>query len=219
MERRLPADRYSARTTEASKALARGLEKLGVVPEGPIPQRFASPMGMDYIVRNWTGSLGEGILSLTSKGLQRAGVLPESNRPTDLIQDSAWMHAFVHRLGTHGSKSIDDFYKRITIAEQRYNSLKQRLSEGTPSQKEFAQGLIDEHIITKSTRPQRAMANMSKAIRNILDNPNYDPVSKRIEADGIYFQMIKMAMEFNEIMDRAERDHKQQMRNSNVNTH
>lgn len=180
----LPETQYTDNTTELTKAIS---EKLG----GWVGNDISfSPAKAEHIVRGWTGGMGSFILQATDFALRKAGILPDPIKPKDTLADIPFVKAFVIRHPSGTAESIQRFYDKYESRMRYYNSFK---LEGKNFNFEKQTRLISYAPYQSLQVYNKAMTDISSAIRNIYKNPGLNPDEKRQMIDALYLSKIQMA--------------------------
>lgn len=180
----LPETQYTDNTTELTKAIS---EKLG----GWVGNDISfSPAKAEHIVRGWTGGVGSFILQATDFALRKAGILPDPIKPKDTLADIPFVKAFVIRHPSGTAESIQKFYDKYESRMRYYNSFK---LEGKNFNFEKQTRLISYAPYQSLQVYNKAMTDISSAIRNIYKNPGLNPDEKRQMIDALYLSKIQMA--------------------------
>jgi len=197
LENLLPEDRYTEYSTELSKALGKFIANI----PGQQFNSSASPIVIENYIRQWSGGLGVYALKLTDKALREAGVIPDPPKPKDTLADVPFIKGFVVRYPSSGAQSIRKFYENFSKSEQVLNSVKARVKSGDI---EGVEELIQSNPTELSVRLgaiRKVLSMQSKTIRNINKNPDMSPEEKRTHIDNLYYEMINVAQQGNEIMN------------------
>lgn len=189
----VPPLQYKAGTTEVAKQISRTIFNLcPEITDGPIA-RFASPIGIDHLVRSWGGSMGQAAVQLLDTFV-RAHNPDAPVRPEKSIEDYPFFHTFMAKYPSVNAKSISKFTEEMKELQSRYNAIKQGYQSGDPRDRAIADKLASSTTFANVTKLQQTMGTMSQYV-NLINAANNDPVSKRQQIEQVYTQMIYVARE------------------------
>jgi len=192
LEQELPEYRYTPYTTELAKTLSKSV----AFPGGIVPERFRTPIAIEHLVRNWSGTLGEQTLRLLDAGLRKAGVLPDITRPDPTFPDLPFVGGFFTRV-PNASKTLEDFYRYVDEIEQVKSSMEsleeqERYAEVDRIERQY--GMIG----MKTDNSVKAIGRLRKAIYGIHYDTQMTADEKRQLIDDYTLEMIEIADAFNE---------------------
>ena len=208
MESQLPETRYNRNTTELSKSLSRMISRVSPTLESNISQRLASPVGIDYLIAGYGGSLGRDLWRTLDTLAQKAGVVDKVNSPKKSLTDLPVIGAFMVKYPAAGSKSLNEFFNKADRLEQTMASAQALLKEGTKSSAERATFILMERDYAKFADLRGAITDMSRGIRSIHFAEDIPAEDKTAKIDAIYVDMIEMAKGGLDIIKEIERGNK-----------
>lgn len=197
-----PEYQYNNYTSETAKVLGKMISYVpGVRDVGSKNVTLASPMVVQNYVRAWSGGLGMYALQASDKALETLGIASPPPKPASSLADIPVIKAFVVRYPSANSQSIQDFYDNFEKNQTVHNTIAHLAKTGdfkalssyqnTPEAKENAVNLMGM---------EKALSAQNKLIQNILANPQMRPDEKRQTIDGVYYQMIQIAQQGNQLM-------------------
>ncbi len=194
----LPPYRYTPYTSETSKRLAQMMQ---TAAGGIIPGRFRSPIAIDHIIRNWSGTLGTVAVRLVDRGLNLA---PERVDPALSWTEQPFTKGFFSRYPQY-SKQLDDFFTNADLADQALATMKEMQLQGRDDE---ADKIEDEygHIMLKTARTRKAISNLLSTIRGAYYDNDIDEDEKRQLLDDYSFEIIEIATYFNEDFEDAKKN-------------
>jgi hypothetical protein len=194
----LPEYRYTEYTSELSKALGR------MVASVPYSGSAASPMVIENYVRQWTGGMGMYALQLADASLRKSKVLPDPPKPDDTLADIPVVKAFVVRYPSATADSIEHFYEQYEEKKMVSDTFDRMLQQGNS---DVAMQVLqrDPTAMMNLDGIRSALSQQSQLVRMIYKDPSMKGDQKRQLIDGIYFQMIQMAHQGNQVMATMEK--------------
>lgn len=208
MENKLPEMQYDRYTSETAKALGKLISYVPLVREiGPQDARLASPKVIDNYIHSWGGTMGNYAVDVADKALVKAGIAPETVKPTDTLADIPFVREFVIRFPNARPDSVSQFEDRYKQADRVQISIKslfkQRDVEGAVKLQERYQMNMDRLVGV-----DKAIQNSNSTIQKIYQNPDIDPVQKRQLIDSLMYGMVNASKEGNRLMDEFEKNRK-----------
>lgn len=207
MENQLPESRYNRNTTELSKAISRILSEIDPMLDSNVGQRLISPVAIDHLVQGYTGSLGKDLWELLDTAGQKAGVLPQVEKPAKTLADVPLIGAFLIKYPNSGSQSVNNFFDEVKVLEQTMATIKAYMKEGTATGAQRAEHLMAEKVLLSLSSNRTAINNLSQFIRYTHFNPDLSPEEKREHIDGMYVNMINIARVSLDVIKTAKREH------------
>lgn len=167
---------------------------------------LSNPIIMENYVRNWTGGLGLHALSIADYALRKAGVTPDPVKPASVVPDIPMldriMSGFIIRHPSASAASVSEFYSRNEAAQRFTDSLNSLAANGDIR---AVQHLLGNHKFTIALPAiQQTLADHSKLIRMVYDNPDIPADEKRQLMDNMYYSMIQVARAGNALFDKIE---------------
>lgn len=193
-------DRTSTLARVVSKELAPAARSVNI----PAVNTAVSPAGLDYLVRNLTGTLGAEVVSSISYVLDRANGASEAPGEELPFVSSAFGH-----YPSMNSGSIREFYNQATTAAQKAATL-QHLAASDP---ESIETYIEANQKALMLAPmygkvRNDLADMRKAIIDIKEAPSdvMSPDEKREIELEILTEMIDLARSANQVARQMEKE-------------
>lgn len=211
-EKILPEYQYTPYTTETAKALGQiigafpGISewKLSDNPAAGVARSLSTPILMENYVRAWTGGLGVYALQAADASLRKAGIVPDPPKPKDTLADIPVVKAFVVRYPSASAESIQRFYDDYDRNKRFMDTWSAKAKEGDIAAMQRVQALGGPRMFVQLDGIKRAMANNSKLVRLIEQNPGYSPSDKRQLIDTQYMRQIEMARAGLQVMRQAD---------------
>lgn len=173
----LPADQYGPYTSELTKLIARGAEKVGA------DETFAgSPRQFEHILTGYTGSLGKYALQGIDRLADLTGLVDRPPRPATGVEGWPGFKAFVGKSLPDNTDSIDRFYERLDVLtkEQKSATKRQQPYEGAGEAQVY-------------NRINRSMGELRGVYRLTLEDKDLSPIEKRRQLDQLNAQMNELA--------------------------
>jgi hypothetical protein len=196
----LPELQYTEYTSELSKALG----KMILAVPGARRAGLGSPAVLDNYIQAWTGTLGKYAVQLADKVLTGSGLVDAPVKPAATLADIPIIKAFVTRWPQAKAQHIVDFQDRYREKEQVFSSIQELMKRGDMAK---AQALFNEFGpdgIVRLKGINDVLANQNLLIQKIMrmDLPRDE---KRQQIDGIYYGMIEISKQGNQLMDSLEK--------------
>lgn len=199
-----PPLRKKLSSSTTARALSQFLDSIcpDFITDSNLGSRFISPLGIDHLIRGWTGALGQNVTKLSDLVLEKTGIYDRGVRPETEWEKLPFVRAFTQTIG-QSSKSIMEFNKRANRMQQTFNSIKKGLKSPDPNDQAFAQKLLSEKYYGNFTKLRQAMSNVSKTImavdannqRDKNGNLLYTAEDKRVLISKLVLMQIMMADE------------------------
>lgn len=192
MENEMPVTQYRPGTSITAQLISKSL--FNIAPEYSQQQmgRFASPIGIDHLIRGWTGALGTNLVSMLDSAIEASGKYTGPVKPARTMAEMPFFKVFVAKYPGPGSNDIAAFNEESKILEQRYNSVMRLAKNGDHQSIAMADKLMNSGPMAELTGIHSAMGAMNKVINQIYVM-NDDPESKRQQIETIYMQMEDLA--------------------------
>ncbi|OEU68386.1 MAG: hypothetical protein BBJ57_02150 [Desulfobacterales bacterium PC51MH44] len=201
----LPEYQYKAYTSEAAKAIGKLLGKLPPLEENP----NIAPVKIENMVRGWTGGLGMHIVKLASLGLEKAGVLPAQQRPTETLSDIPVVKAFHVRYPAAGSENVNKFYEEYFRSKKRWQTFKHLIEKEFNPQEAVSIIVGHEAALVRMDGIYKAISRAHQALNLIHNHPDMNADEKRQLIDVIYLHMSKMATAGNKALKQIKKSLKE----------
>ena len=201
VEKTLAPEQYTDYSTETAKAISRFLSDV------PLAKDFdlSAPIIENY-VRNWTGSMGSQVLTLSDKALIASGLIEDPVKPEDTMADIPFIRSFVVRYPSSRAEDIQRFYDNYEKQQKVLGSLKvvkSELAGGYQRAPDRMTELMTEHgeALVKLQGIKSAMDRQTKLIHDTYNNRGMSPRDKRQLIDQAYSTMIVESRLGNELVD------------------
>jgi hypothetical protein len=165
MEGRSPVNRYTWRTSEIAKAMARGFNEIGVE---------VSPAKMDHMMLGYTAGLGRMAITV-SEELSGA----RSNRPSSGPEDRPIFRAFATPESPFVSTDYKKFSKVLRDLKQKRGDLK------FTEDKKYTLSGAEESKLKQLEALQREFSQLSARQYKIVKDKNLSRDQKRAEIDKL----------------------------------
>lgn len=206
LENQVPAMQYKPGTSTSAKWLSSMLFKIDPQASSNAATRFISPIGIDHLVRGWTGSIGTSIVSALDKMLEVSGVYDGPVKPAKSIEDYPFFKTFMVKYPSLGAKDIMKFNEEANTMQQRWNSIKAGYKSSDPHAIAVAETLAHS-VAYANMQPIRAsLSKMSKTAQMIAMHPEWDSEYKQQRLEEIYIQMTQVAKEGRKLIKRITRE-------------
>ena len=188
MEGILPEYQWTTYTSETAKVIGKGLRY--ILGDQSL---MSSPVVIDNVIANWTGTLGNHILNIADKALIDSGVVPDPVKPAKTIADMPVVKAFVVRNPSLGSEFIEDFYNLYVPVKKRIDSIdkinnsSEKIRQLKILEKEIGMESLSLIGIADALSAQRQMINL------VTQNKDIEPQEKRQIIDDTVRMMIMIA--------------------------
>lgn len=212
-EKWLPEYQYTDYTSETAKAIGRivgalpGVSeaKTGTGPFGGTARALSSPILLENYLRAWTGNLGMYALSAADYGLRKEGIVPDPPQPTKALADMPFIKAFVVRMPTAGTESIQNFHDAYARNKEYFDTFQGMRKQGTPEAQQAMRQIIavgGPQIFAQMSQIDKTLSEQSRIIQDIYKNPKIPDDEKRQVIDTVYWRMTELARIGNQAMDR-----------------
>jgi hypothetical protein len=190
MENLLPEYQYNEYTTETSKAIGR---LIGAFP-GMHDKSMASPIVIDNYISGWTGTLGRYVRDALDYSLRKNGILPDPSQPLATLADIPFIKSFVVRYPSATAQSVSDFYAGYISRNKAYMTFQHLVQQGNvdAAMREME---IEPGAFERLEGLHQAIGTLNHVIRMTYRDPEMTPSDKRQLIDEMYHQMILMARE------------------------
>ena len=192
MENQLPVTQYRPGTSTLAKWTSEQLLKLDPLIGTNELGRFASPIGIDHLIRGWSGSLGVQLADVLSSALEASGTYTGPVRPEKTLAEMPFFKIFLRKYNTAGAHDIEQFNTEAASLEKRFASMMQLAKNGDPNSIRLMEQLEQTGAYARLDGVRTAMGNMSQVVQLIYANEN-DPVVKRQQIENIYIDMARVA--------------------------
>lgn len=191
MERLSPSLRYHSGTSDPAKWVSNSLESTVGEAFGKDSMLVASPVQVDYLVRNYFGWLGERAVSVVDTVSSKA---KGENEPHKDWSEYQPMRRFYRDLSKPGyTKQQTEFYEDLKEVNRIYSDIKKLRELGKDEQ---ALELLDESrdrlkYRTIMNRVQRQLSQINSRMK-IIERQNIDSEIKRKRMDVLRERKIKL---------------------------
>lgn len=204
LKRQLPEYRYTPYTTETAKAVSKMIAPFS---GGLVDEKYTTPVAMEYLVRQYTGSIGINTLKTVDAGLKKAGVLPNPVAPAPGYADIPVVGGFFLRFPQTG-RSMTDFYDNSERLDEIKASLKNQMKQGDAYE---AQRILDIYgaPLLNPTKARTAIGNLRQTAIGVHYHPDIPAEEKRQLIDDLTFAQTEIARAFNTAYEEARRQQKE----------
>lgn len=205
LENQVPALQYKPGTSTTAKWISEMLFKIDPSIGSSAATRFISPLGIDHLVRGWTGTLGQSIVSVLDTMLEASGLYDKAPAPAKTIEELPFFRTFMAKYPSVGSKDIMKFNAEANEMQQRYNSIMAGFKSMDPHAQAIAQTLLSSTAFQNLQSYRSVLSQMSVAAQQI-NLANDDPESKRLQLENIYIMMTQVATEGRKLIKQIEQE-------------
>lgn len=192
LENTVPSLQYRPGTTTTAQFISEQLMKIDPSIGSGTLSRFLSPIGIDHIVRSWTGTLGQSFMQILDMTIDASGGYDAPVKPARRLEDLPFFSTFMVKYPSLGARDIMEFNKEARELQQRYNSIRTGLKSMSPRDQRIAQTLATSTSFANLQSMTQAMGQMSRATQ-MIQMANNDPESKREQIENIYVQMARVS--------------------------
>lgn len=192
LENVVPALQYKPGTSTTARMISEAIFKIDPSISSNPRSRFFSPLGIDHLVRGWTGPVGQSLVKVLDAAIEATGAYDGPIKPATTMADMPFFSTFMTKYPSMSAHSIEKFNEEAKALSQRYNSIVMAAKTGDPAAIRIASGLLHNTAFANMQSMFLAMSNMSKAVQQIHIH-NTDPESKRLQIENIYIQMARVA--------------------------
>jgi len=164
-------DQYDIRTSEVAKGIAKGVNTI-TGGEGAL-KNFGSPRVIDNTIRGLTAGLGTYATSAIDTLLEATGAVSKPAKPSKKISELPLLKAFLVNEGASG-KSMSDLY-----------DTREKLTREKGSAKANRQPFKEGGKLKYTQQVTKQIGDITKAIRQIENNPNMSPQEKRSRIEDL----------------------------------
>lgn len=209
-EKWLPEYQYTPYTSETAKAVGRivgtlpGVSeaKIGTGPLGGTARALSSPILLENYLRAWTGNLGMYALSAADYGLRKEGIVPDPPQPTKALADMPFIKAFVVRMPTASTESIQNFHDAYARNQTYYDTWMGMAKQGDKAAVQQIMQAGGPAMFVKLNQIEKTLGEQSKLIQDVYKNPKIPDDEKRQLIDSTYWRMTELAKAGNDAMDK-----------------
>jgi len=188
----MPAMQYRPGTSTTARWISEQLIKTGLISLDS-NGKLGSPLNIDHLIRGWTGTMGQTLVSGLDRILETTGAYDRPTRATK-IEDLPFFKTFVMKYPKVGSDSILKFNEESSALQRQWNSILQGGKSADPHMRAMAQMVMQSSTFGNFTQIRKAMSMMTQTM-NMIEWGNDDPESKMQQQDNITLQMIQLARE------------------------
>ena len=215
LESSVPALQYRPGTSTTAPFLSEQLMKIDPAISGGVLGRLASPIGIDHLVRSWTGSIGQSFMQIMDMAIDAAGGYDAPVKPAKKLEDLPFFSTFMVKYPGLGARDIMEFNKEAKELQQRYNAIRTGMKSMSPRDQRIAQTLASSTAFANLQPMTQAMGQMSRAAQMIMQ-ANNDPESKREQIENIYIQMARVSIQGRELIKQIKREMDNARRNIDI---
>ena len=128
---------------------------------------LASPLRIDSIINNWTGTLGRYAVQALDHILVKAGIAPEPTTPSKSLAEKPIIKAFMIKYPNANSQHVQDFYELYDEVSKPVNTYNRAIKRGDVA---TAKKFQDDYI--KALPKYEALKGIEKALlvqRDLID--------------------------------------------------
>lgn len=207
LEGTVPALQYKPGTSTTAKWISEQLFKIDPAIGSNAMTRFLSPLGIDHLVRGWSGSIGQSLVATMDRILEATGAYDAPIKPAQRVEDLPFFRTFMVKYPSINANDINKFNQERTELQNRYNAIMQGMKSADPHAQAIAQTLSTSTAYANFTGLSKAMSQMAKAAQ-MINITNDDPESKRLQLENVYIQMIQLATEGRKAVRQIEKEMK-----------
>lgn len=215
LENSVPALQYRPGTTTTAQFISEQLMKIDPTIGSGTLARFASPVGIDHIVKSWTGSIGQGLMQIMDMAIDASGGYDAPVKPAKRLEDLPFFSTFMVKYPSLGAKDIMEFNKEAKELQQRYNAIRTGMKSMSPRDQRIAQTLFTSTAFANLQPMTQAMGQMSRAAQ-MIQMANTDPESKREQIENIYIQMARVSSQGRKLIKQIKREMDNARRNIDI---
>lgn len=207
LEKTVPALQSKPGNSTTAKFISNTLFKIDpTISSNPVT-RFTSPIGIDHMVRGWSGTLGQSLVSTLDTIIETSGLYDVPVEPAKSIEDLPFFKTFMVKYPSVNANDITKFNEERTKLQNRYNAIMLGMKSADPHAQEIAQILASSTAYGNFMSLSKAMSQLSKAAQ-MINIANNEPESKRLQLENIYIQMIQVAGEGRKVIRQIEKEMK-----------
>lgn len=206
-ERVLPELQSTMMTSELSKTVSAAVYEtipfMHKTPDGM--QRFFSPIGLDHILKSWTGGTGRYVIAATERLYKENGWESVDNKPDIFNLQHPFTKAFTVRYPTSSAEPVMRFRNDYKTAEQTYNSVMMLAQQGRVDD-EKTQRLLSDPKFYRLPQISNTFRKISGTIKSVYYAPSMREEEKYELINYLYKQLIDVAITGNDIIKNLELD-------------
>lgn len=186
-----PTQQFTARTTEAAKRMAEGLNSMGVK---------LSPIQLEYLANAYLGQLPVAVAQMTNEvfaPLEKLNI----ERPTKRMSEMPIIGGFFqNKRGAEDVEHMYEFAAKAKEADATFNHLKDR--DPTAAREYLLEHKPEIAMAKFASEFTKVMGNLKKMEDLIRDNPRMDGDTKLAKLEQINEQRQKIAENFRSVLKR-----------------
>lgn len=194
VQNRLPAERYTNSTSEASKTLAR-------FTGGAFG---TTPINIDHVIESWGAAYGALALKAADALLIGSGVIDDPVKPTGQLADNPFFRGLTIRYPSVSDARINMFYGRMKDHDELMGSIRQLKKEVLGGANiDYYINLMENHQadLIKLDKTRTALERQRKFAEAVYLNRGLSPDDKRQRLDEINMMMAQTAEAGNLMLD------------------
>lgn len=215
LENSVPSLQYRPGTTTTAQFISEQIMKIDPSVGSGTLSRFLSPIGIDHIVKSWTGSIGQGLMQVMDMAIDASGGYDAPIKPARRLEDLPFFSTFMVKYPTLGAKDIMEFNKEAKELQQRYNAIRTGMKSMSLRDQRISQTLATSTAFANLQPMTQAMAQMSRAAQ-MIQMANNDPESKRQQIENIYIQMARVSGQGRKLIKQIKREMENARRQSSL---
>lgn len=199
----LPEYQYTEYTSETAKLIAK------FIPDVKFGKSFiSSPAIVDNWIRTWSGAGGAYVVKAIDEALYASGVAtPVPNRPDATLADKPVIKAFVSRFPSANSRSITDFRENYRENQRVIDTIHFLAKQGKAADVERLQRLNENNgKLVSLVGIDKSLNKIKHSIEGISRDPKIQSDQKRQLMEGLYMQMINIAIQGNETIEKLRKN-------------
>jgi hypothetical protein len=177
-----PVMQYGPQTSETIRLLSEQMNKV------PYLDKIASPAKIQHLILGYTAGLGRLGLEGTDQIVRELGMIDVRPEPSMKLEDVPGIRAFMQRMPSANTRSIEQFYDQYLEAKTEWESKKEKAD---------LRGL---HLKIQPPADLQYMEQAAKALsvqRKVVDliwrNKTMEPDQKRELMDNAYMNMVNIS--------------------------
>ena len=188
----VPPLQYKPGTSTTARAISNVLFKICPDMTTNAMTRLFSPLGIDHIIRSWTGQAGVTVVKAIDKILEASGTY-ERPQQVHSIEDMPFFKSFMVKYPNIGAKSITEFNNKAKALQQRYNSVLAGAKSLDPHAREIAQSILASQPVANFTKAFTAFSRIMQVINALDYSPDIDPQTRQYQKEKLLLQLTALA--------------------------
>lgn len=205
----VPYTMYNNNTTELAKEVSYALTQVtraaGI--DQLIDPKYISPIGIEHIIKGYTGALGKEAWEMLSGLAGKAGLIDSKNKPMRGLEDVPGMSAFVIKNPGYNVPSVRKLFNEIERLETNKKLVKRLYRENTQFSLKAAEGLV----FTNNSSLGKIRAALAKSINAVkaIEGTDWDPDIKFQEQEKLIKMIVILSEEGLKVVDQIKEQSKE----------